>query len=200
MRGGGLQGLSQWVQLCTWSPNKLWRSNSIFNLWALWCRFLPRHIFLKVHSYLEDVCLLFYSYNMVAVKYIFQSVEAKQSVEGGNRSTRLSQQGGEQPPAKKRPSLPTPQKSLPPGTSAVNGTYVQLIEQTTSKMMSSCYNTMAVFSPIFWTFGRSQLVVYVFSFKTQLILVNLLLQVHLLCFAFTCVPFTVDNSVPDPDP
>ncbi len=30
---GGLRGLSQWVQLCTrtWSPNKLWRSNSIFN-------------------------------------------------------------------------------------------------------------------------------------------------------------------------
>ncbi len=25
-------GLSQWAQLCTWSPNKLWRSNSIFNL------------------------------------------------------------------------------------------------------------------------------------------------------------------------
>jgi len=41
MRGGGgtVRGLSQWVQLCmhiaqcTWSPNKLWRSNSIFNLW-----------------------------------------------------------------------------------------------------------------------------------------------------------------------
>ncbi len=33
--GGGVagQGLSQWEQLCTWSPNKLWRSNSIFNLW-----------------------------------------------------------------------------------------------------------------------------------------------------------------------
>ncbi len=31
--GGELQGLSQWVQLYTWSPNKLWRSNSIFNLW-----------------------------------------------------------------------------------------------------------------------------------------------------------------------
>ncbi len=32
--GGGvaLRGLSQWVQLCTWSPNKLWRSNSILNL------------------------------------------------------------------------------------------------------------------------------------------------------------------------
>ncbi len=28
--GGGL--LSQWVQLYTWSPNKIWRSNSIFNL------------------------------------------------------------------------------------------------------------------------------------------------------------------------
>ncbi len=35
--GGGweLRGLSQWVQLFTWSPNKLWRStsNSIFSLW-----------------------------------------------------------------------------------------------------------------------------------------------------------------------
>jgi hypothetical protein len=29
--GRGLLGLSQWVQLCTWSLNKLWRSNSIFN-------------------------------------------------------------------------------------------------------------------------------------------------------------------------
>jgi hypothetical protein len=29
---GGVRGLSQWVQLCTWSPNKLWRSNSIFYL------------------------------------------------------------------------------------------------------------------------------------------------------------------------
>ncbi len=28
--GGGLRG--QWVQLSTWSPNKLWRSNSIFNM------------------------------------------------------------------------------------------------------------------------------------------------------------------------
>ncbi len=27
--GGGLRGLSQWVQLGTWRPNKLWRSNSI---------------------------------------------------------------------------------------------------------------------------------------------------------------------------
>jgi hypothetical protein len=31
--GVGLRGLSQWVRLCTWSPNKIWRSNSIFNLW-----------------------------------------------------------------------------------------------------------------------------------------------------------------------
>jgi hypothetical protein len=28
----GLRGLSKRVQLCSWSPNKLWRSNSIFNL------------------------------------------------------------------------------------------------------------------------------------------------------------------------
>ncbi len=32
--GRGLWGLSQWVQLYTWSPHKLWRSNSIFNLWV----------------------------------------------------------------------------------------------------------------------------------------------------------------------
>ncbi len=31
---GGLRGLSVWVQLCTWSLNKLKRSNSIFNLWC----------------------------------------------------------------------------------------------------------------------------------------------------------------------
>ncbi len=30
--GRGLRCLSQWVQLCTWSPNKLWRLNYIFNL------------------------------------------------------------------------------------------------------------------------------------------------------------------------
>ncbi len=34
--GGGegrwLRDLSQWEQLCTWSHNKLWRSNFIFNL------------------------------------------------------------------------------------------------------------------------------------------------------------------------
>ncbi len=33
--GGELRGLSQWVQLCAWSPNELWRSNSIFNLWQM---------------------------------------------------------------------------------------------------------------------------------------------------------------------
>ncbi len=32
--GGSCVGLSQWVQLCTWSPNKFWRSYSI-----LWMRF-----------------------------------------------------------------------------------------------------------------------------------------------------------------
>ncbi len=35
--GAELRGLSQWEQLCTyvtWRPNKLWRSNSIFNLWV----------------------------------------------------------------------------------------------------------------------------------------------------------------------
>ncbi len=34
-RGRELRGLSQWVQLCTWSPNKLWRPNSIFKLWPI---------------------------------------------------------------------------------------------------------------------------------------------------------------------
>jgi hypothetical protein len=38
--GGGLRGLSQWVQLCTWSPNKLWSSNSILNLWFHFFRLL----------------------------------------------------------------------------------------------------------------------------------------------------------------
>ncbi len=28
--GGVLRSLREWVQLCSWSPNKLWRSNSIF--------------------------------------------------------------------------------------------------------------------------------------------------------------------------
>ncbi len=32
-------GLSQWVQLCTWSSNKLWRSNSIFNDDHVWSHF-----------------------------------------------------------------------------------------------------------------------------------------------------------------
>ncbi len=33
-RGGGVQGLSQWVQQCMWCPNKYWMSNSIFNLYG----------------------------------------------------------------------------------------------------------------------------------------------------------------------
>ncbi len=36
MRGGGVRGLSQRQRLCTWSPNKLWRSNSIFWLRMTW--------------------------------------------------------------------------------------------------------------------------------------------------------------------
>jgi len=35
--GGGLRGLCQWVQLNTWSPNKIWRSVSIFNLCLAHC-------------------------------------------------------------------------------------------------------------------------------------------------------------------
>ncbi len=34
--GWGVRGLSQWVQLYTWSQNKLMRSNSIFNLCRWW--------------------------------------------------------------------------------------------------------------------------------------------------------------------
>jgi hypothetical protein len=32
--GGWVAGLNQWEQLCSWSPNKLWRFNSKFNLWV----------------------------------------------------------------------------------------------------------------------------------------------------------------------
>jgi hypothetical protein len=38
-RERGLQGLSPWVQLFTWSSDKLWRSNSIFNPHYV-CRYL----------------------------------------------------------------------------------------------------------------------------------------------------------------
>jgi hypothetical protein len=34
--GAGLRGLSQWVQLYKWSPNKIWISYSIFNLCSEW--------------------------------------------------------------------------------------------------------------------------------------------------------------------
>ncbi len=34
--GWGLRGLSQWVQLWRWSPNKLYRSNSMFTLCLLY--------------------------------------------------------------------------------------------------------------------------------------------------------------------
>ncbi len=48
----GLRGLSQWVQLCTWSPNKLWRSNSIFNLWSFVTELRGRQLcFNKKSSY-----------------------------------------------------------------------------------------------------------------------------------------------------
>jgi hypothetical protein len=44
-RGGReLWGLSQWVQLCAWNSNKLWRSNSIFNLWIEPTSRSPRHL------------------------------------------------------------------------------------------------------------------------------------------------------------
>ncbi len=47
--GGGVAvaGLRQWVQLCTWSPNKFWRSNSIFNLCSLVLFITGRHCFFK---------------------------------------------------------------------------------------------------------------------------------------------------------
>jgi hypothetical protein len=34
MRGDGGGGGVEGSRLCTWSPCELWRSNSIFNLWA----------------------------------------------------------------------------------------------------------------------------------------------------------------------
>ncbi len=49
--GGGvwLRGLSQWEQLCTWNPNKFWRStNSIFNLYGL-----TLSIFLHLRRYIN---------------------------------------------------------------------------------------------------------------------------------------------------
>jgi hypothetical protein len=46
MRGeGGMMGLSQWVQLHKWSPKKLWRSNSIFNIWVVVPYRLDRYLF-----------------------------------------------------------------------------------------------------------------------------------------------------------
>ncbi len=42
---GGLRGLSQWVQLwhhLTWSPDKLWRSTSLFNLWKPYSGISPK--------------------------------------------------------------------------------------------------------------------------------------------------------------
>jgi hypothetical protein len=44
--GVGLWGLSQWVQLRTWSPNKHRRSSSIFNLW-----YTPKYWKKNVHSH-----------------------------------------------------------------------------------------------------------------------------------------------------
>ena len=32
--GGGVTGSQQWVHLCTWRQNKLWRSYLLFNLWS----------------------------------------------------------------------------------------------------------------------------------------------------------------------
>ncbi len=37
---GGLRGLSQWVQLYTWSSNKLWRSTSLFTVTNVYADFL----------------------------------------------------------------------------------------------------------------------------------------------------------------
>ncbi len=48
-KGGRLRGLSQWVQLCTWRPNNLWRSNSIFNL----CLF--RKVLSPISGYLGNI-------------------------------------------------------------------------------------------------------------------------------------------------
>ncbi len=59
--GMGLRGLSQWVQLWTRSPNKLWRSDSIFNLcvehlshWEELIRDLKKSSYLKNSSSLSS--------------------------------------------------------------------------------------------------------------------------------------------------
>jgi hypothetical protein len=48
MRGGWFWGLSQWVQLCTWSQNKLWRSNFIFNVWLYPCEWEERRQLVQI--------------------------------------------------------------------------------------------------------------------------------------------------------
>ncbi len=56
--GGGegrMRGLSQWVQLCIWSLNRLWRFNSIFNLSFV---FLPTY--LPISGVSSWVCSLRY--------------------------------------------------------------------------------------------------------------------------------------------
>ncbi len=65
--GGGreLWGLSQWVQLCTWSPNKLWRSNSIFNLclWVTTFCSVKKSIRVNIEcTAVSEMCWLAYSY------------------------------------------------------------------------------------------------------------------------------------------
>ncbi len=62
--GRGLRGLSQWVQLCTVhhvarSPNKLWRSNFIFSLWACSSRIMS--------AYLRAWLLSFFSHTLYCI-------------------------------------------------------------------------------------------------------------------------------------
>ncbi len=47
--GGELRGLSQWVQPGTWSPNKLWRSNSIFDLCTVCSSFAVKFFYLYLN-------------------------------------------------------------------------------------------------------------------------------------------------------
>jgi hypothetical protein len=71
--GGVLRGLSQWVQLCTWSPNKLWRSNSIFDLsQPLRCEFfyLYVNLTLLLRCYYVVITLLLRCYYVVITSFI----------------------------------------------------------------------------------------------------------------------------------
>ncbi len=63
----GLRGLSLWVQLYTRSPNKLWRSYSIFNLWML----LSRRNHSRGQNTVDSQLLKFYNFFFIAFFFFF---------------------------------------------------------------------------------------------------------------------------------